>query len=103
MSHDVTGRAGRSCDCQPGRAVQMRCLECGAESAEATEVCARCGAPTSYQPSAADPAIAQRAERSGPSRRLLIIVGMATALVVVVGLIATLDHSGSPASSIPST
>jgi Septum formation len=81
----------------------MRCLECGAESAEATEVCARCGAPTSYQPSAADPAIAQRAERSGPSWPLLIIVGMAAALVVVVGLIARLDHSGSSASSIPST
>jgi DivIVA domain-containing protein len=26
-------------------AVQIRCLECGAESAEATEVCARCGGP----------------------------------------------------------
>ena len=26
-------------------AVQIRCLECGAESADATQVCARCGAP----------------------------------------------------------
>ena len=81
----------------------MRCLECGAESAEATEVCARCGAPTSYQPSAADPAVAQQAGRSGPSRRLLITVGAAAALGVVVGLIAGLGHSGSSASSIPST
>lgn len=84
-------------------AVQIRCLECGAESAEATEVCARCGAPTSYQPSAADPAVAQRAGRSGPSRRLLITVGVAAALVAVGGLIAGLDHSGSSTSSIPST
>lgn len=81
----------------------MRCLECGAESAEATEVCARCGAPTSNQPSAADPAVAQQAGRSGPSRRLLITVGVAAALGVVVGLIAGLDHSGYSASSIPST
>src|SRR5262249_34339565 len=65
--------------------------------------CARCGAPISYQPSAADPVVAQQAGRSGPSRRLLITVGMAAALVVVVGLIARLDHSGSSASSIPST
>ena len=34
-------------------AVQVRCLECGADSAE-TEVCARCGAPASYRPSAAN-------------------------------------------------
>jgi DivIVA domain-containing protein len=27
-------------------AVQIRCLECGAENADATRVCARCGAPT---------------------------------------------------------
>jgi hypothetical protein len=84
-------------------AVQIRCLECGAESAEATEVCARCGAPTGYQPSAADPAVAQRAGRSDPLRRLLITVGVAAALVVVGGLIAGLDHSGSSTSSIPST
>jgi DivIVA domain-containing protein len=33
-----------------------RCLECGAESARATEVCARCGAPVAGRESAADPA-----------------------------------------------
>ncbi len=81
-------------------AVQIRCLECGAESAEATEVCARCGAPASYQPSAADPAVAQPAGRRGPSRPLLITSGVAAGLVVVGGLIAGLDHLGS---SIPST
>ena len=84
-------------------AVQIICLECGAQSAE-TEVCARCGAPTSYQLSAVDPEVAQQAGRSGPSRRLLITVGMATALVVVGGLIAGLIiHSRYSTSSIPST
>ena len=29
-------------------AVQIRCLECGAESADATQVCARCGAPATF-------------------------------------------------------
>jgi len=83
---------------------QIRCLECGAESAEATGVCARCGAPASYQPSAADPAVAQRAGRSGPSRRLLITVCMASALVLVSGLIAgLLIHSRYSTSSTPST
>jgi DivIVA domain-containing protein len=82
-------------------AVQIRCLECGADSAE-TEVCARCGAPTGYQSPAADPAVAQRAGRGGPSRRLLI-VSMATVLVVGGGLLAGLDYSGVWTSSIPST
>jgi len=34
-------------------AVQIRCLECAADSAEAAEVCARCGAPVAYQRSVA--------------------------------------------------
>jgi DNA-directed RNA polymerase subunit RPC12/RpoP len=35
----------------------MTCLECGAESAQAAHVCARCGAPMTDEPSvAADPA-----------------------------------------------
>jgi DivIVA domain-containing protein len=33
--------------------VQIRCLECGAESAEAARVCARCGAPVALQRSVA--------------------------------------------------
>jgi len=62
------------------------------------------GAPTSYPPSAADPAVAQPAERSGPSRRPLITVGMATALVVVSGLIVGLIiQSRYSTSSTPST
>jgi DivIVA domain-containing protein len=85
-------------------AVQIRCLECGAESAE-TEACARCGAPTSYQPSAADPALAQRAGRGDPSRRLLTTVGMASALVVVVGgiIAGLIIHSGYSTPSSLST
>jgi hypothetical protein len=66
---------------------QIRCPECGAESAEATEVCARCEAPASYQPSEAGPDVAPRAGRSGPSWRRRIIVGLATVTVVVAGLI----------------
>ncbi len=38
-------------------AVQIRCLECGAESAEITQFCLRCGAPRiGPQPAAVDPA-----------------------------------------------
>ena len=37
----------------PAGAVPIRCLECATESAEATEVCARCGAPIILRPSAA--------------------------------------------------
>jgi hypothetical protein len=57
MSHDLGRQAEGHHDCQPGRGVQMRCLECGAESAEAAEVCDRCGAPIARQtPVGADPA-----------------------------------------------
>ena len=52
MSHDLRGRAGRHHDCRPGRAVQMRCLECGVETAEATPACVVCGAPAPRQPAA---------------------------------------------------
>ncbi len=52
MSHDLRGRAGRHHDCQPGRAVQMRCLECGVETAEATLACVVCGAPAPRQSAA---------------------------------------------------
>ncbi len=74
-----------------------------AESRLAAQAGTRSGVPTSYQPSAADPAVAQRAERSGPSRRLLSTAGMATALAVVGGVIAGLViHSRYSTSSTPS-
>jgi hypothetical protein len=80
----------------------MRCLECGAEIAELAQVCARCGAPVGYQPLAADPAAAQPAGRSVPSRLLLIAVGVAMALGVGAGLLITgLAHSRSSVSSNP--
>lgn len=88
---------------QAAGTVQIRCLECGAESAEAGEVCARCGAPAGYQPSTADPAVARSAGRSGPSRRLLVSVGVATALLVVGWLILVLNDPWSSTSSIAST
>lgn len=84
-------------------AVPIRCPECGAGSAAAAEVCARCGAPTGCQRPAADPAVARSAGRSGPLRLLLMTVEVATALGVIAGLIAGSDHSGSSASSNPST
>src|SRR5215471_1768541 len=82
----------------------MRCPECGAESAEATEVCVRCGAPTSYQLYAADPAVAQQAPRGNPSRRLLFTAGMTAELVLGGLLIAGLIiHSRHSTPSVPST
>ena len=62
MSHGLRAQVGGHHDCRPGRAVQMRCLECGRESAIA-RVCARCGAPGAHQRFvAAD--LAARAARS---------------------------------------
>jgi hypothetical protein len=50
------------------RAVQMTCRECGAESAEAAEVCARCGAPIARQGSlGADPAEGGSGDQIAPS------------------------------------
>ena len=80
-------------------AAQIRCPECGADSAEATEACARCGAPASYPPVAGDPAAAQRAGRSGPSWHRLITLGVAVALIVAGALAAGLHHPRSLTSS----
>lgn len=77
----------------------MRCLECGAETAQ---VCARCGAPDGYQPPASYAAAAQPAARSVPSRLLLTAVGVAMALGVGAGLLITgLAHSRSSVFSDP--
>ena len=48
--------------------MQIRCLECGADSTEApqAQVCARCGAPIARQPSvAADPAAGAASDTAG--------------------------------------
>lgn len=88
---------------------RMRCLECGAETAELAQVCARCGAPAAVQASAA----AGRAEdgsgdtsallpgeslhqtagqRPGPSsrRNALVLAGLGfVVLVAVIVLVAS--------------
>jgi hypothetical protein len=77
----------------------MTCLECGAESAEATEVCARCGAPIGLQqPVTAAPAVglpstwvAQTGPRY-PRRRVLVGVGVG----VVVLAVLTAEGAGPP-------
>ena len=50
------GARQRSLAADPAPGAAPRCVECGAESARATEVCARCGAPVAGPQSAADPA-----------------------------------------------
>jgi hypothetical protein len=81
----------------------MRCLECGAESAEATEVCPRCGAPAGYQPYAYL-AVARQAPRGNPSRRVLFTAGMIAELVLGGLLIAGLIiHSRHSRPAVPST
>jgi hypothetical protein len=78
-------------------AVPIRCLECGAESAEAVQICARCGAPITQQRSMpADPATGQAGHSS--SRRWLLILaaaGVVVAIAVAV-VIAASTSSSSP-------
>src|SRR5262245_19788133 len=45
----------------------MRCAECGAESAGATEVCVRCGAPAIRRPPVAADAAADAASQVTPA------------------------------------
>jgi hypothetical protein len=83
----------------------MTCLECGAENAEATEVCARCGAPTGFPPPEAErPVIGLPSDwigqQPGPrySRRrawLAACVGVG----VLVALVAALGARIASASS----
>jgi Septum formation len=77
-------------------AVQNRCLECGAESAGTTDVCARCGAPVAYQPSVAgDQAVGQQVKPRRSARGPLIVVGLAIAVLVAIGVIAASKWSTS--------
>jgi hypothetical protein len=89
----------------------MTCLECGAESAEATDVCARCGAPVGLQqPVAATPAlglpatwIAQAGPRY-PRRRTALIAASVGAgvLIALAALIAVIvaRHSSTSANQL---
>ena len=131
MSHDLGREAEGHHDCQPGPGggVQMPCLECGADSAEAAQVCARCGALIARQGSAGpDPAeggsgdpiappagdgphqpAGQRPEPSDPPwvRNALVLaclglIGLVAVTVLawsVPTLIARLNSSASPRSS----
>jgi Septum formation/zinc-ribbon domain len=104
----------------------MRCLECGAETAEAARFCARCGAPVIPQPSGADAAaggpgdpaglpnelVGQRAgHRSRRNAPIIIGAGLAalTAVIAAIAIAGSTSPSRSsaslspPASSAPST
>jgi hypothetical protein len=100
--------------------MHIKCLECGAESAEVTEVCTRCGAPIILRPPAtADPAAGgsgdpiaplagraprqlagQRAEPGYSRRDALIMVGVG--VVMLAAVTAVIATSSSPASSTSS-
>lgn len=96
--------------------LQMKCLECGAETAEANRFCARCGAPVVKQrsmaadrgtgtPQAAPSAdretpqdaphqpVGRRAGRRYPRRRVVIISGLGLLVLVVIVVIATARSS----------
>ena len=99
MSHDLRRRADGATIANRAWRCRMRCQECGAENAEATKVCALCGAPVILQPSeAAEPGAggssdpiaplargasyqpAHRRPQSGDSwRDVLILVGLGLA------------------------
>jgi YidC/Oxa1 family membrane protein insertase len=55
--------AAKSAAKPAGEAVQVTCLECGAESADGTEVCARCGAPVGDQ----QPSVRATSAKNGTS------------------------------------
>jgi hypothetical protein len=116
MSHDLRGGAGRQHDCQPGRVAQMRCLECGAESAEPAQVCGRCEAPVAQQRSIPADAAGRSAglippdhrpaglrTRPGSRRNVLVIAGAGLAVLTTVIVVTTLANSPAPSRSSPST
>ena len=92
---------------------QLRCLECGAENAEAAQVCARCGAPLANRPPAAPDAASEpggssplphelAGQRTKPGARrnaLIIASGGLAALVAVIVIVAL---ANSPTSSVRS-
>jgi hypothetical protein len=130
MSHDLGRQAEGHHDCQPRRGVQMRCLECGAESAEAAQVCARCAAPIARQtPVGAEPAEGgsgdpsappagegphqPAGQRREPSARRTALVAACLGVVVLVAvtalvwsvttIVARSISSASPRSSAPAS
>jgi hypothetical protein len=96
----------------------MRCLECGAETAEVARFCAQCGAPVIPQPSAADAAaggpgdstrlpdelVGQRAgHRSRRNAPIMIGAGLAAlaAVIAAIALAGSTSPSRSSASPTP--
>ena len=106
----------------PKGALRMRCLECGAETAEAARFCARCGAPVIPQQSAADAAAGgpgdstrlpheltgeatagQRAgHRSRHNAAIIIGAGCAALAAVIVAIALAGSASPPPSSASPS-
>lgn len=97
-------------------AVPIRCLECGAESAGTAQVCARCGAPVTQQPSLAPDTAAGGSAGSfmlphelvgqrtgtGSRRNILVMAGVVTALtasLLIVGLMSLRSSARSEAST----
>ena len=74
MCHGLGGQGGSRHGCRLG--VQMRCVECGGESAGAARVCARCGAPVAGPGSAA--ALAAGAVSSGAGQGASVAAATAT-------------------------
>ena len=92
-------------------AVQVRCLECGAETAEPTQICAQCGAPIAQQrPAAARLAAGGPGDPTPPVRtddrhesadqrpQLAVLLGVIAVVFIVVATI----YLAEPAKSLPS-
>jgi len=99
-------------------APQLRCLECGAESAETTQVCVRCGAPLANRPPTAPQAASEPGDsialphelvgqrtKPGARRSALVIAAVigAGGLAVLAAVIVAVALAGSPTSSVRST
>jgi hypothetical protein len=86
------------------RAVLVRCLKCGAEIALATEVCARCGAPLSYQQRVAadapDEPPGQRASPGYSKRKILVLAGAGLALVTALITVIAVHSSAQSADQL---
>jgi uncharacterized membrane protein YhaH (DUF805 family) len=92
---------------------QLRCLECGAENAEAAQVCARCGAPIANRPPAAPDAASEpggsspqphelAGQRTKPGARRNALVIASGGLAALVAVIVVVALANSPTSSVRS-
>jgi DivIVA domain-containing protein len=92
---------------------EIRCLECGAEGAKATEVCARCGPPVAQRTSAAAGVASRHRKSMGPLdtphesvsqrigySRLDALVMVAAGLAVLVAVIVHIAVTGQMAGQL---